>query len=94
MITTTTLVKKELESLLKLAPSIRPFGIWVKLDHIIGDSAWWTTLNLLGFDDTVISLNTSSSTNSQKACKKESNAYLQDGEKEKFNQKGHTEKDI
>ena len=63
----------------------------VKLDHILGDSIWWNTINQLGFDATVISSNASPSSNSQKAHKKESNVHLQIGKKEKFNQDDHTD---
>ena len=66
----------------------------MKLDHILGDFIWRTTLNQSGLDVTVISFNTSSSTNNQKACNKESTARLQIGEKEKSNQDGHIDKDM
>ena len=92
LISTATAVEKELEQLLPLAPSLRPFDVSVKLDHLLGDQVWRTPLNRIGFDVYVISSNASSSTKSQTNQKKLSKIRLRDGEKEKFYRKGHTEK--
>jgi len=69
MISTTTAVEKELSQLLRRVPTIRPFDLSIKLDHLLSDSAWWSPLNRIGFDVYVISSNPSFSTKS-KAAKK------------------------
>ena len=92
MITTQTAVEKELPNLLRILPTIRPFDLSIKLDHLLGDSIWRSPLNRIGFDVYVISSNASTSTKAQTNKKKKSDIRLRDGEKEKFCRKGHTDK--
>ena len=92
MISTTTAVEKELSQLLRRVPTIRPFDLSIKLDHLLCDSAWRSPLNRIGFEVYVISSNASSSTKSKAAKKKKSEVRLRDAEKEKFCRQGHTDK--
>ena len=70
MISTITAVEKELSQLLCRVPTIRPFDLSIKLDHLLGNSAWRSPLNHIGFDVYVISSNASSSTKSKAAKKR------------------------
>ena len=54
-------IEKEPEELLRLAPSIRPFDLAIKLNHSIGKNFWTSPLSRIGFDVTCISSNASTS---------------------------------
>ena len=86
-------VEKELRNLIKLAPQLRPFDLSIKLDHVLGQDRWRTTLDRIGIDVTVISSAASSSTASQTAQRKESDMRLQDGEQKKFCRDAYTNQD-
>jgi len=91
MISTPTAVEKELPNLLRILPTLCPFDLSVKLDHLLDDSMWRSPLNHLGFDVYVISSNASSSTKLQTSKKKKSEICLRDAEREKFCRRGHTD---
>ena len=90
MISTPTAVEKELPNLLRILPTLCPFDLSVKLDHLLDDSMWRSPLNHLGFDVYVISSNASSSTKLRTNKKKESEICLRDAERKKFCRRGHT----
>ena len=75
MISTPSAVKKGLPNLLRVLPTIRPFNLSIKLDHLLGNSMWRSPLNRIGFHVYVIFSNTSSSTKSQ-ANKKSKVKYV------------------
>ena len=93
MISTASAVEKELRHVVKAMPTIRPFDLSIKLDHLLTDRAWRSPLCRLGFDVCVISSNASSSAKSLTACKHTSALRLRNSEWEKFCRRGHTNKD-
>jgi len=92
MIDSKTAVDTELEGYLDRAPNLRPFDLYVTLDHLISDSPWKTPLRLLGFDVTVIPSAASSSSTSQSARKHESIRRLRDAEQMKLCRDDYTNK--
>jgi len=92
MISTPSAIEKEPPNLLRILPTICPFDISIKLDHLLGDSMWRSPLNRLGFDVYVISSNASSNTKLQTNKKTKSEIRLRDAERDKFCRSGHIDK--
>lgn len=91
MINNYNAVEREIENIIPHAPTLRPFDLSIKLDHILTDGAWRSSLNRIGFDVTLISSNVSSSKQSLINLNKETEQRLCEKEKAKFMRKSHTD---
>ena len=93
LIDSPTLVEREPRNLIPFAKTVRPFDLMVRLQQLISDGSWRCPYSMLGFDVTVISSCASSDPSDPRAAPlKNSSLRLQEGEKKKYNRRGHTDK--
>ena len=85
-----TMVCKEKPRVIDKIPTIRPFDLAILFDHMLDETAWRSTLKILGFDVVVVPSKPTRVTPTRAARKNELKLRLSDGEKGKFCRRGKT----
>jgi hypothetical protein len=87
LIQSTGRVEKEVHNIVRSLPTLKPFDVSIRLDHLLSDGAWRTPFARLGFDITLVhSTNPLSLTPStdEIAPSNENSLCLRKGESDKF----------